>query len=632
MIVYSVLSGLAVEAQGMGEVSWPAYGNDPGGMRYSPLDQVNTGNVQGLRVAWSFRTGELEKYQGTGAMDKAAFEATPIMVGRTLYFSTPSDRVFALDAVSGLQKWSYDPQVDLHRDYSELTSRGVSSWPAGAGRAQLIFLGTIDGRLIALDAASGQKSPSFGEGGEIDLKKGLGNMQETSPPLVIGDLVVVGSSMGDNQRLDYPPGVIRAYNVHDGRLQWTWSPIPAAGVSARRYWQGNPATGGANAWSVLSADPARGLIFVPTTSPSPDYYGGERIGDNRCANSVVCLEAASGRMRWYFQVVHHDLWDDDIAAQPLLFDLVRKGRKMPAVAVGTKMGHVFILDRLNGRSLFPVEERPVPASAIPGETASATQPFPVLPSPLGIQRLSAADAWGPTPEDSVQAARRISGFINQGPFTPPSFQGSIMTPGNVGGIHWGGMCFDPINQVLITNINRLAATIRVIPREKLGEMEREDAALLRAETGRQIGTPYVMKRDYLFKADPDRGIIMQTKPPWGTLLAIDLHSGRQQWEVPLGYMYDSTRYPGAQHWGSINFGGAIVTAGNLIFVAASRDGHLRAFDRRDGTVRWEYELPAAAQATPMSYSVDGKQYIIIAAGGHGKLKTRMGDWIMAFSL
>ena len=637
----TIISG-AVLGQTTGNpqrADWPAYGNDAGGMRYSPLKQINEHNVAGLKVAWTFRTGELATYEGTDAKDRAAFEATPIKIGRTLYFSTPSDRVFAIDAGTGTQIWVFDPGVNLHKGYSEISSRGVAAWPAPGGKtdataARIIFVATIDGRLIALDPDNGQPILSFGKNGAVDLRAGLGEIGETSPPAVIGDLVILGSSMGDNQRLDMPPGVIRAYDVHTGALRWTWNPIPGLQDSARRTWKGidGERTGGANAWSVLSTDAERDLVFVPTTSPSPDYYGGERRGANTYANSLVALRASTGQMVWHFQVVHHDLWDFDIAAQPVLLDLTHGGKKVAAVAVGTKMGHVFVLDRTTGVSLFPYKETAVPASTVPGEEASPTQPIPELPGPLGLQGLSKADAWGPTTADRAEAEKRIGQHRYQGPFTPPSYEGSIMAPGNVGGIHWGGMCYDPERQLLITNINRVAAIIRMLPREKVGQLEREDETVMRAETGRQNGTPYVMKRDYLFKVDPSRGMIMQTRPPWGTLLAIDLHTGRKKWEVPLGYMLDTLQFPGAQHWGSLNFGGAIVTAGNLVFVAASLDGHLRAFNRETGALCWEYQLPAGGQATPMSYSIDGKQYILIAAGGHGKLKTQLGDYVVAFSL
>jgi quinoprotein glucose dehydrogenase len=646
LLITLSVAGRAQSSQRSSDQSWPYYGHDAGGGRYTSLRLINDGNVSRLGVAWTYRTGELKSYEGTSALEKAAFEATPILVGRTLYVSTPSDRVIAVDAMTGKEKWVYDPKVDLHNDFSEISSRGVAVWPAGGkslksgfpaggNGGSRIFIGTIDGRLIALDAGTGQPVAGFGKEGTVDLREGLGaDIAETSPPAIIGNLVIVGSSLGDNQRFDYPAGVIRAYDVQTGKLRWSWNPIPTdAADSAWKTWQGPKAhqTGGANAWTILSTDPQRDLVFIPTTCASPDYYGGERKGQNLYANSIVALRASTGKMVWNFQVVHHDLWDFDIAAQPMLIEVEKAGKKIPAVAVGTKMGHIFILNRETGISLFLIEERPVPASTVPGEEAWPTQPFPVLPAPLGLQGLSTGDAWGPTPEDRDEAEKRIARFRSQGPFTPPSYEGSVMAPGNVGGINWSGMCFDPVHGWLITNINQVAAVIRMLPREKIADLEKEQAVMMRAETGRQVGTPYIMKRDYLFKAD-SRGMVMQTKPPWGTLVAIDLRTGLKKWEVPLGYMLDPAKFPGAEKWGSLNFGGAIVTGGNLVFVAASLDGHFRAFDSRTGAVLWEFALPAGGQATPMSYSIDGRQYVVIAAGGHGKLKTRQGDYLMAFAL
>ena len=631
IVLALLFAGSAAVAQ-QGSGTWAFYGQNPGGTRYTSLDQINDRNVAKLQPCWTYRTGELQTYEGTGAAQKAAFETTPILIGHTLYLSTPSDRVIALDATTGKERWSYDPRVNLHEDHSEISNRGVAYWAGLGGR---VYIGTIDGRLIALETGTGQPAGDFGHNGTVDLKEGLGDdIAETSPPTVVGDLVIIGSSLGDNQRFDYPQGVVRAFSAATGKLVWSWDPIVQDPEdSAYATWQGPKAhkTGAANAWTMLSVDPERDLLFVPSSSPSPDYYGGERIGKNLYADCINCLKASTGKRLWSFQVVHHDLWDDDIAAQPVLIDLPRGGHSIPAVVIGTKEGHIFVLDRLTGVPLFPVEERPVPASTVPGEQAWPTQPFPVLPEPVGIQHLSVDDAWGPDDRLLAEARQRIERYRNEGPFTPPSFEGTIMEPGNIGGINWSGMCYDPVSGQLITNINRMPAVIRLFHRDSIEVIEHREKELMRQETGRMAGTPYMMKRDYLFKPTL-WGPMLQVKPPWGTLLAIDLHTGRKQWEVPLGYMLDPTKFPGAENWGSLNFGGAIVTGGNLIFIAASMDGHFRAFDRRTGKVLWTFALPASAQATPMSYALDGKQYVVIAAGGHGKLGTKEGDYVMAFAL
>lgn len=624
-------------AQSTTTTEWPAYGNDAGGMRFSPLHQINTANVKQLTVAWTFRTDELAQYKGTSAAEKAAFEATPVMVDGTLFFSTPTSRVFAIDATTGQKKWAYDPEVYLRQDLSEVTSRGVSIWPAPNHKqaptrlGKRVFVATLDGRLIALEAATGKPVQSFGKAGSVDLRQGVGNISVTSPPAIIGNTVVVGSSMGDNQRFNYERGVVRAYDAITGALRWQWDPIPRRSTDAGYgTWKGPNAhlTGAANAWSIISADAERDLVFVPTTSPSPDYYGGERLGQNLYASSIVAIRASTGKVVWHFQTVHHDLWDYDHAAQPLLFTYTHQGKTIPAVAVGTKMGHVFILNRETGVPLSPVEERPVPKSTVPGEETYPTQPFPKTLPLLGLQK---PEPWGLTPEDKAEAQQRMAAARYEGPFTPPSFQGSLMAPGNVGGIHWGGMCYDPVSGLLITNVNRLAALIRLLPREQLAASVKNNEELMRAETGMQAGTPYVMKRDYFFSRKGD-GIAMQTPPPWGTLVAINLKQEKLAWEVPLGYMMDTTRYPEAKQWGSLNFGGAIATAGGLVFVAASFDGHLRAFSTQNGRLLWEAALPASAQATPMTYQLQGQQYVVIAAGGHGKLGTKLGDYVVAYKL
>jgi len=630
--------GFAQENKSVNE--WPAYGHDAGGSRYSPLDQVNDQNVSNLKTAWIFQTGELKTYEGSNAIESAAFEATPIMIDNTLYFSTPTDRVFALDAATGKEKWLYDPKLNLKSGFSEITSRGVSAWPAADKSGenptpQRIFLATIDGRLIALDASNGQPIGTFGKNGTVDLKEGFGrDVSVTSPPAIIGNLVIVGSSLGDNQTTSYPRGTIRAFDAISGKLQWSFDPIPRNEKdSAWKTWKGpnSHKGGGANAWSIISVDAARDLVFIPTTCPSTDYYGGERLGQNLFGNSLVVLQASTGKMVWYFQVVHHDLWDYDIAAQPMLIDVTRDGRKIPAVAIGTKMGHVFILNRETGQSLFPIEERGVAQSTIPGEEAWPTQPFPVLPKPLGLQKLSTESAWGFTEQDKQESATRIAQYEYNGIFTPASAKGTIVAPGNVGGINWSGMCYDAKKEFLITNINWLAAVIHMIRRDDVDKIPKDTIETFRKEFGRQSGTPYVMTRDYLFKLK-DGKLMMQTKPPFGTLLAIDMHDGQKKWEKPLGYMYDPKEFPDSKNWGSLNLGGAMVTGGNLVFVAASRDGNFRAFNATSGEMLWESPLPAGGQATPMTYKSNGKQFVVIAAGGHGKFATKMGDYVVAYSV
>jgi quinoprotein glucose dehydrogenase len=437
---------LPLLAQTKGDVEWRAYANDAGGSHYSAVADINRQNAGKLQVAWTYHTGALEPV--TDLNKKAAFEATAVMSGGTLYLSTPFDKVIALDPASGKERWTYDPKVDRSHDYSEVTSRGVAVWRSG--KEVRVFIGTIGARLIALDGKTGKLCADFGNSGHIDLHGDADawwppDYQVTSPPAIIGDLVVAGSSIGDNGNYDTGRGIVRAYDVRSGKLRWTFDPLlPAEGLRA----------GAANAWGVMAADRERGLLFIPTSSPSPDYYGGLRPGDDRYANSVVALEAKSGKVVWHFQVVHHDLWDYDVASQPNLVDVVRNGKRIPAVAVTTKIGHLFVLDRLTGKPIFPVEERPVPKSDIPTEAASPTQPFPSNP-PLVSMTLGASDIWGPTPADRDKCMEVWNSIRNEGLFTPPSTKGILVYPSNVGGVNWGGASYDPRRGLLITQVNRL---------------------------------------------------------------------------------------------------------------------------------------------------------------------------------
>jgi quinoprotein glucose dehydrogenase len=621
---------------------WPAYGGDALGSRYSPLAEITRENVGDLRQAWTFRTGETPEAAPTRRPTDV--EATPIVVDGTLYLSTPLGRVFALDPATGQARWSFDARVDPRVPFGDFTSRGVSTWldrtaPGDAPCRRRILVATVDARLIALGARDGAPCAGFGAAGTVDLRRGLRNApvspdeyEVTSPPAVIGDLVVVGSAVADNGRVDAPSGEVRAFDARSGALRWTWDPIPRDPQDPGwATWEGPVAhtTGAANAWSVIAADPERDLVIVPTGGPSPDYYGGARHGANLYANSVVALRGSTGRRVWHFQTVHHDLWDYDVPAPPALVTLRRGGRAIAAVVQATKTGQLFVLDRETGAPIFPVEERAVPASTVPGEQAWPTQPFSSLP-PLSPQRVSADDAWGLTPWDRGRCREAMAALRNEGIFTPPSLEGTLVVPSNIGGAHWGGSAFDPARQIAVVPVNRIASAVQLIPRDRHDPAARAPGW----QYGPMRGTPYVLRRRLLLSP---LGLPC-TPPPFGALVAISLESGRTLWDVPLGTTRDlfasRVGLPLAFRWGTPNLGGPIVTAGGLVFVAAAMDDYLRAFDLETGRELWKGRLPAGGQATPMTYrlSATRRQYVVIAAGGHGRAGTTRGDHVVAFAL
>jgi quinoprotein glucose dehydrogenase len=618
------------------EGDWIAYGRDAGGERFSPLDAIDRGNVASLEAAWTFRTGDAYQPRDDRA---TAFEATPLHVDNTLYLSTPVGRVIALDPVTGKQRWAFDALVPRDKGYGDFASRGVSTWARGADRR--VFAATIDARLIALDAKTGRPIQSFGERGTVDLRKGLrippvgfADYEVTSPPAIVRDTIVVGSGISDGTEKRHPSGEVRGFDVVSGRLKWTWDPIPqgpkAIGADT---WKGNAAdrSGGANAWSVIVADAARNLVFVPTSSPSDDYYGGERLGNNLFADSVVALRADTGQRVWYFQTVHHDLWDYDVAAPPLLFDWRANGRSVPAVAVVSKTGHLFILDRASGKPLIPVEERPVPTSDVAGETAAPTQPFPTAPRSLAPTMLKPEDAWGATEEDRSWCRNTISALRAEGIFTPPSLRGTLVVPGNIGGVAWGGMAHDRQNELLIMPVNNLAAEVRLIARDRV-EAERSSGRLSgEFEYHPQNGTPYGMTRRFLLGP---KTRLPCTPPPWGTLTAVKAATGEIAWQVPLGQLSGTEQISGAAQWGSIALGGPIATAGGLVFTAGTLEAAIYAFDSKTGERLWRGTLPTSAKSTPMTYrGRDGRQYVVVAAGGHAaRIGPPLGDYLVAFTL
>lgn len=565
------------------------------------------------KLVWTYHTGALEPQSPNNK--KAAFESTPLLADGLLYVTTPYNHIIALEPLTGTERWKYDPKVDRSLNYSEVTNRGVAAWldpqaEANAACRLRIFEGTIDGRLIAVDGKTGKLCSEVDLTPDIALRD-RGDYEVTSAPAVIGGLVIVGSSIGDNRAIDVERGIVRAYDARTFKLRWTWDPIPWSNQQTTR-------TGGANAWAGFAADPSRDLVFVPTGSAAPDYFGGGRPGDNRHANSVVALQASTGTIVWSFQVVHHDLWDYDVASRPLLIDYQGK----PAVAVTTKMGNLFVLDRATGKPMHRVEERGVPKSDVPGEEAAPTQPFPVWPA-LVPQRLDAEDLWGPTPEARDTCRKLFESLRNEGLFTPPGFKGSLVFPGSVGGVNWGGATWDAKRNLLFANTNRLAAVVRLIPRAQAPQvMDEAKRNLKEVEFGRQVGTPYVMSREWLVSPGP----IPCNRPPWGALVAFDLVAGKLKWETPLGEMT-----PGSKS-GSPNLGGPLATSNGLVFTAAAMDTYLRAFNMDTGAEVWKVDLPASAQSTPMSFTAAGKTWVVICAGGHGKLGTKMGDAVVAFQL
>jgi quinoprotein glucose dehydrogenase len=636
-----LLSSAALRAQSPGE--WTAYGHDALGTRFSPLTQITRDNVTRLEVAWTYRTGEVD----ANTRQPTKLEATPLMVDGTLYLSTPLGRVIALDPETGKERWTFDTKPDRNANWGDFASRGVSTWldrcaPVGAPCRRRIYVGTIDARIIALDARTGTLCRSFGNGGAVSLQQGLrsgpyytGEYELTSPPAVINGIIVSGSAVADNNRTDAASGEVRAYDARTGALKWSWDPVPRDSTDpAWSSWRGPMAhsTGAANAWSVIAADSARDLVFVPTGSASPDYYGGERLGDNRYANSIVALRASTGKVVWHFQTVHHDLWDYDNAAPPALATITHDGRRVDVVLQTTKTGQLFVLDRDSGKPIFPVEERSVPASNIYGERASPTQPFNTVIPPLSPQGFGVADVWGPTPELLEACRAVVRPLRSEGPFTPPSFEGTVARPSNVGGSHWGGLAFDGTRQIAVVPVNTIAARVQLIRLDQLDTAEvRQHESRLGDQYTRMHGTPYVMRRNTVIT---NNGIPC-TPPPWGALVAIDLKTGAKSWEVPLGdpsLLKPEVAAVSKTPLGTPNLGGPIVTASGVVFIGATMDRLLRAFDVETGRELWKGSLPAGARATPMTFQVrpNGKQYVVIAAGGNedwGK-----GDYIVAFAL
>lgn len=612
--------------------AWSHPGGDPGHQKFAALDQINPENVDRLTRAWSFSTGDMADRPDIVAGWK--FQVTPILVEGKLIFCSPRNEVIALDPSTGVQVWRFDPQVS-DTDYSpnDRVCRGVTPFtdpaaPADALCRTRILTTTLDRRLIALDAASGARCPGFGANGEVRIEpeRPLTSPDEltfTSPPALTRGVALVGSSIADGQRTDALSGMVRAFDARTGAALWTFDPIPRDPADPRAStWGNNSAitTGAANTWTPIAADEARGLFVISTGSASPDYFGGARPGDNLDANSVVALDAVTGRRVWAFQTVRHDIWDYDVSAPATLARIERSDGAVDAVIQVTKMGFIFTLDRATGVPLFPITERSVPASDIPEEAAARTQPVPTLPAPLVSETVT---AFGVTPFDRGACERTLAGLRHEGLFTPPSLQGTLVHPFSGGGANWGGAAFDPARQILIVNTSDAAEFAKLIPRTQDGDTKYQDQRFP------QEGTPYTL----------DRGLVRSplgvpcTDPPWGRLYAIDLRTGAALWTLPLGTFEDVAPFGDLLlPRGTPNLGGPMITRSGLVFIGAAMDNYLRAFDIATGRELWKGRLPGGGQATPMSYEWEGRQFVVIAAGGHGLMGTTPGDRLVAFAL
>ena len=606
----AVLASPFLPCLALAQSDWASVGNDKGGMRYSTLAQIDRANVGRLQPAWTFRTG------GQTERDRFPMQCTPIVVEGVMYLTGPNLTLFALDAATGRERWRFDPKREAKRAY--LGNRGVAYWSDGKrDGARRVVLATTDGRLFSLDAATGIPDPAFGHEGVVNLREGVATDAAadaygvTAAPGIFEDLVILGLSLADGT-LTKTAGDLRAFSVRTGREAWRFRTVPHPGEAGNETWaEGSwKERGAANAWSGVTIDAKAGRVFASTGSAAYDFYGGDRLGDNLFANSVLCLEARTGKRLWHFQTVHHDLWDYDLPAPPTLVTVIHDGRKVDAAAQVTKMGFVYLLDRRDGKPLFEVVETATPASDVPGERTAATQPRPSRPPALARQGFSEADVTDLSPEAHEYVLGKMRG-ARLGPlFTPISRQGTVFSPGTLGGMNWSGASFDPTTGLLYVNTQNLPGLMQ----------------LVEAPPGSPI--PYQLL-DYTRLVDHEG--YPGGKPPWGLLSAVDLAAGEIRWQVRLGEHRELTAR-GVPQTGTPNMGGSIVTAGGLVFIGATKDERFRAFDSATGRVLWETALPFGGYATPATYAVGGRQFVVIAAGGGGKLLTPAGDAIVAFAL
>ncbi|WP_312267818.1 glucose/quinate/shikimate family membrane-bound PQQ-dependent dehydrogenase [Pseudescherichia sp.] len=625
-------------AKGSQQTDWKHWGNTTHGDRFAALDQINKQNVNQLEVAWTAHTGDIPQSNGSGAED----QNTPLQVGDTLFVCTPYSKVLALDVDSGKEKWRYDskataPNWQRCRGLGYYEDAQAVPVPAAqpAACARRLFLPTTDARLIAINADNGQPCADFGDNGAVDLSIGMGEVkpgyyQQTSTPLVAGNVVVVGGRVADNYSTGEPPGVVRAYDVHTGKLAWAWDPgnpaITGLPPEGQTYTRGTP-----NVWSAMSYDARLNLVYLPTGNATPDFFAGERTAlDDKYSSSIVAVDATTGQVRWHYQTTHHDLWDFDLPAQPLLYDLPDgKGGTTPVLVQTSKQGMIFMLNRETGEPVAKVEERPVPAGNVEGERYSPTQPYSVGMPMIGNQTLTESDMWGATPIDLLICRIEFKAMRHEGVFTPPGLDRSLQFPGSLGGMNWGSVSVDPNNGLMFVNDMRLGLANYMVPRAKVAK----NASGIEMGIVPMEGTPYGAMRERFLSP---LGIPCQ-KPPFGTMSAVDLKSGKLVWQVPVGTVQDTGPLGIRMHMpipiGMPTLGASLSTQSGLLFFAGTQDFYLRAFDTATGNEIWKARLPVGSQSGPMTYvsPKTGKQYIVINAGGARQSPDR-GDYIIAYAL
>lgn len=606
------------------------------GIKYSPLNQINTNNVTDLELAWEYHTGDL--MPETGGLSLVAFEDQPSLIEGNLVVCSIKRRVIALDPVSGEERWVFDPKGE---ERNTKKCRGIVSWvDSEASEAQAcrsrIFLGTTDYRLLAIDAKTGELCENFGDHGAVQMvpsKPELwpGEVAATSNPAVVNDVVVVGSAVADNQRADPPSGRVLAFDARSGEQRWMFDPVPRGEEDpAMASWhKGTHGFGQGNVWSSMAVDPVLDLVYLPTTSASNDFYGGERPGDNHYTTSVVALRGTTGELVWHQQLVHHNVFDYDVPSRPLLIDYPHNGEMVPALVQNTKMGIIFIFDRANGKPLVPIVERPVPqAGKVAGEDLSPTQPFPVGMPTLVKQGFTPDDAWGFTFFDEWLCRKKAMQYLYGPIYTPPSEQGTIFSPSVGGGPNWGGGAYSPASHIMVVPSNRVPTVVKLVRRENAELADGQKIEMGGKMTFENQGSPYVVEVEPLLSplGSPC------SKPPWAALTAVDIVQKKILWDVPLGSIKKLAPIPLDVHLGTPGAGGPLVTAGGLVFIGYTLDDTFRAFDLNTGDILWETDLPAAGMAVPVTYEVDGEQYVVLPAGGHSMYGSTMGDSVMAYKL